>query len=87
LCALYKAYARRRAWKAIRDSLLHPCSLSRDDRGRKIRNRKQGTDVGKYSFVNRTIKDWKSLPAGIPAPSRRRVREAVTSKEALGGNK
>jgi hypothetical protein len=25
------------------------------------------TDVGKYSLVNRTIKDWNSLPGGILA--------------------
>jgi hypothetical protein len=58
----------------------------------KVRSRKQGTDVGKYSFVNRTIKDWDSLPAGMLASFpcklntfRKRVREAVTSKEALSG--
>jgi hypothetical protein len=29
--------------------------------------RKQRTDVGKYSFVKRTRKDWNNLPAGILA--------------------
>ena len=28
-----------------------------------IRDRKQRTDIGKYSFVNRTIKNWNQLPA------------------------
>jgi hypothetical protein len=37
--------------------------LSRVDRVRKIRDRKQRTDIGKYSFVNRTIKNWNQLPA------------------------
>jgi hypothetical protein len=37
--------------------------LSRDDHDRKIRSRKQRTDIGKYSFVNRTIKLWNNLPA------------------------
>jgi len=37
--------------------------LSRVDHVRKIRDRKQRTDIGKYSFVNRTIKDWNQLPA------------------------
>jgi hypothetical protein len=52
----------------------------------------QRTDVGTYSIVNRTIKDWNSLPAGIPASFpcklntfRKRVRKAVASTEALGG--
>jgi hypothetical protein len=30
---------------------------------RKIRSRKQRTDIGKYSFVNRTIQLWNQLPA------------------------
>jgi hypothetical protein len=42
--------------------------LSRDDHWRKIKIRKQGTDVGKYSFVNRTIEDWNLLPAGLLVP-------------------
>jgi hypothetical protein len=52
------------------------------------------TYIGKYSFINRAIKDWNNLPAGILASFscnintfRMRVREAVTSKEALNGNK
>jgi hypothetical protein len=33
------------------------------DRVRKIMDRKQKTDVGKYSIVNRTIRNWNQLPA------------------------
>ena len=55
LCALFKAYFGERAWKAIRDGLRRPCYLSRVDHVRKIRDRKRRTDIGKYSFVNRTI--------------------------------
>jgi hypothetical protein len=32
------------------------------DHGKKIRSRKQRTDIGKYSFVNRTIQLWGQLP-------------------------
>jgi hypothetical protein len=78
----------------IGHSLLKPCYPSGDDHGREIRSRKQGTDVSNYSFVNRTIKDWNHLPAGMLAsfPSklntfRKRVREAVASDEAFGGCK
>jgi len=28
----------------------------------KIGGRKQRTDIGKYSYVNRTIKNWNKLP-------------------------
>jgi hypothetical protein len=92
LCALYKAYTRTPVWKAAGDSLLRPCYLRRDEHSWKVRSRKQRTDVRKYSFVNRIITDRNSLPTGIPASFpcilntfRERVREAVTSKEALGG--
>ena len=53
----------------------------------KIRTRKQRKDVGKYSFVNRTIKSCNQLPAGLPASFpcklntfRKRVKNVVTSK-------
>ena len=62
ICALFKAYTGRRSWKAIGDRLLKRCYLSRDDHNGKIRTRKQRTDVGKYSFVNRN-----RLPAGLLA--------------------
>jgi len=38
---------------------------SRVDHIRKIRGRRQRTDIGKYSFVNRTIKNWNQLPAEV----------------------
>jgi hypothetical protein len=31
----------------------------------KIRSRKQKTDIGKYSYVNRTIQLWNQLPADV----------------------
>jgi hypothetical protein len=37
--------------------------LSRIDHVPKIRDRKQRTDIGNYSFVNRAIKNWNQLPA------------------------
>ena len=63
LCTLFKAYSGERAWKALRDRLRRPYYLSRVDHVRKIRDRKQRTDIRKYSFVNRTIKNWNQLPA------------------------
>ena len=54
-CALLKAYSGERAWKAIRDRLRRSYYLCRVDHVRKIRDRKQRTDILKYSFVNRTI--------------------------------
>ena len=62
MCALYKAYTGDRAWMAIGDRLQAPSYLSRVDHHWKIRARKQRTDIGKYSFVNRSITDWNQLP-------------------------
>ena len=56
LCALFKEYSGERTWKAIRDRLRRAYCLSRVDHVRKIRDRKQRMDIGKYTFVNRTIK-------------------------------
>jgi hypothetical protein len=64
LCALFKAYSGERAWKAILDRLRRVYYLSRVGHVRKNRDRKQRTDIGKYSFVNRTIKNWNQLSAG-----------------------
>jgi len=41
---------------------VRPSYLSRVDHVQKIRDRKQRMDIGKYSFVNRTIKNWNQLP-------------------------
>ena len=65
ICALFKAYSGERAWKVIGDRLQRPNYLNRIDHDWKIRNRRQRTDIGKYSFVNRTIRLWNRLPADI----------------------
>ena len=82
ICALFKANTGKRAWEAIGDRLLKPYYLSRDDHNGKIRTRKQRTDVGKYSFVNRN-----QLSAGLLASFpckintfRKWVRNVVTSR-------
>jgi hypothetical protein len=64
MCSL-QAYSGEGAWKAIADSLQWFNYLSKVDHERKIRNRRQRTDIGKYSFVYRTIRLWNRLPAEI----------------------
>jgi hypothetical protein len=87
LWALFKAYTGERAWKAVGDRLQGPCYLSGYDHDRKITARKQRTAIGKYSFVNRTIKLWNQLPAeplatfpSKPHDFRRRVRKVMISE-------
>jgi len=65
ICALFKAYSGESAWKPIGDRLQRTHYLSRVDHERKIRGRRQRTDIGKYSFVNRTIQHWNQLPAEL----------------------
>ena len=65
ICALFKAYSGEPVWKPIGDRLQRPHYLSRVDHERKIRSRTQRTDMGKYSFVNRTIQRWNQLPAEL----------------------
>jgi hypothetical protein len=84
LCALFIAYTAERAWKATSGRLQKPGYLSRVDHDRKIRSRKQKKDVGKYSFVNRTIQLWNQLPADAlgtlsckPSNFRKRVRKMI----------
>jgi len=84
--ALFKAYCGERAWDFIGDRLQRPNYLSRIDHGWKISNRRQRTDIGKYSFVNRTIRLWNRLPAEIlgtlpckPSAFRKRVRRVINA--------
>jgi hypothetical protein len=79
ICGLFKAYTGERAWEAIGDRLQSPCYLSRVDHDRKIRSRKQKTDIGKYSSQL-----WNQLPAdalgSLSSKSRnfrKRVRKVI----------
>ena len=81
ICAFFKAYCGERAWKPIGDRLERPHYLSRLDHERKIRSRMRRKDIGKYSFVNRTIQQWNQLPAEVleilpckPITFKKRVR-------------
>jgi hypothetical protein len=67
------------------DRLEKPCYLSRVDHNRKIRSRKQKTDIGKSTFVNRTIQLWNQLPEDVlgtlsckPSNFRKRVRKVIS---------
>ena len=72
-----KRISQQRAWhiikckssimrvEAIADRLQRPHYLSRVDHERKIRSRRQSSDVGKYYFVEGTIQHWNQLPAEV----------------------
>jgi hypothetical protein len=79
---------------AIRDRLQAPSYLSRICHHWKIRARKQRRDLGKYSFMNRSITDWNQLPEGAIGTShgkshifKTRVREVQNSGRSEGDKK
>jgi hypothetical protein len=81
----HKAYCGEKAWKDIGDRLERPHYLSRVDHNLKIRNRRQRTEIGKYSILNRTIEHWNQLLAEVlkPLPCnsttfRKRVRKVIS---------
>ena len=82
MCTLQSVYR----CKTIKDRLQAPSYLSRVDHYWKIKARKERTDIGKYSVVNRSIKDWNKLPEGEIGTSngkthifKTRVRKVKTS--------
>jgi hypothetical protein len=88
ICVLYKAQSGEPAWKAIGDRLQRPYYLSWVDHDWKIRNRRQRRDIGKYSFVTRTIKLWYKLPMNAlrnfpskPSTFRKRVRKVISEEK------
>ena len=69
------------------DRLQATSYLSMVDHHWKTSARKQRTDIGKYSFVNRSITDWNLLPEGAIETShgktdtfKTRVRKVKTSE-------
>jgi hypothetical protein len=85
ISAHFKAYSGERAWKAVGDRIQRPRYLSRVDHERKIKSRRQRTDIAKYSFVNRTMQHWNQLPADVletlpckQTTFKKRVRKVIT---------
>jgi len=87
----YHAYvpSSKRTMGNAREGLLvtvqRPHYLSRVYHERKIRSRRQRTDVGKYSFVNRTTQHWNQLPGEVlgtlpckPITFKKRVKKVIT---------
>jgi hypothetical protein len=63
ICAVFLAYCSELNLMAVGDRLERHYYLSRADHEREIRRRRRRTDIGIYSFVDRTIRLWNRLPA------------------------
>jgi cytochrome c5 len=57
--------------------------LSRVDHVGKIRDWKQRMDIGKYSFIKRTIRNWNQLPAEALGASLVNVRFLERVRKAI----
>lgn len=81
ITSLYRAHLGQKAWVDITARLEKPTYYGRNDHDFKIKCRKQKTDVGKFSFLNRTINDWNDLPAAVfeGCPSLRRFKNNLKS--------
>jgi len=63
---LYKTYTNERAWSATGDRLQELSYLNSVNHYRKFTTGRQSTDIGKYTFVNRSITDRNKLPEHFP---------------------
>jgi hypothetical protein len=61
-CPLQSAHQRTSMENYMRQVTRTMLSRDNDDDGRKIRARKQRTDIAKYFFENRINKHWYQLP-------------------------
>ena len=61
LCNFFKAYSGQVGWDDIGHRIGTPSYLGRKDHGEKVKIIESRRDVGKYSFIRRTICDWNRL--------------------------
>jgi Reverse transcriptase (RNA-dependent DNA polymerase) len=59
LCAMHRVICEQEGWKELGNRMVECAREGR--RGPKYRERGAQTDAGKYSFANRTIRQWNSL--------------------------
>jgi hypothetical protein len=68
LCALFRTLKGENAWGDLRKKVENPNYIGRNDHQFKVKCRSQKNNVKKFSFLNRTILDWNSLPAELFEP-------------------
>ena len=65
LCGMYKIVNHHKGWEEMSGRILRNERLGRGDHTKKLCVDQVRTDVGKYSFLNRTVKDWNSLDENV----------------------
>ena len=61
LCGMHKAVNQVRGWEEITSKIEYSNRIGRGDHAKKMCVKQVKTDVGKYSFINRTVKSWNAL--------------------------
>jgi Reverse transcriptase (RNA-dependent DNA polymerase)/Endonuclease-reverse transcriptase len=78
LCAMYSVQHGSRGWAELNSLTQKATYLGRNDHDLKLRVVGSNLDVGKYSFLNRTVRDWNGLPSDIVmVESRKLFRKEV----------
>ena len=68
LVGLHQTYAGKPTWKEMCDRLKSPNFIGKNDHCYKVYIDASKKDVGKYSFLSRTVKEWNELPEVILNP-------------------
>lgn len=74
LAGMFKAWNSAEGWGELNARLHLPTYIGRGDHSFKIKERVQKTDTVKYSFVNRGIREWNSLPEEVLLPMPKNVK-------------
>ena len=68
LTGIYNAWNRKGGWDELHQRLQAPTYIGRCDHRLKIKEREQKTDLAKFSFLNRGIREWNALPGELLTP-------------------
>ena len=61
LCGMHKIVNQTRGWEELSEKIQLNTRVGRGDHVKKLTINQVNTDVGKYSFLNRTVKSWNAL--------------------------
>ena len=75
LAGIFKAWNGEESWNELSVRLNGPNYIGHGSHKLKIKEREHKTDLGKYSFINRGIRDWNALPGELLMPMPKNVKQ------------
>ena len=78
LTGIYNTWNRKDGWDELRHRFQTPTYIGRGDHLLKIKEREQKTDLAKFSFLNRGIREWNALPEEVLIPMPKNSRKFRT---------